>query len=327
MYELIDGFVAQIEYGWNEYSKNEHGREEKGIENILICGMGGSGVGGLFVQSYCSEFLKVPVSVSNEYSLPAWVNHKTLVICSSYSGNTEETLFAFEEALAKLAIVAVVTSGGDLERRAKEEGVVIARMPSGYDSPRACLGFSFFAQMSVLKIMGLLELGTDDTLERVVTFVKKEKENTHAKGKALAPYLVNKKVVIYAGKPMEAAGIRFRQQLNENSKSLGWVSVFPEMNHNELVGWVRDEPDLLVLMLKSDRDHPRNLLRMKICKEIFSHYSHLIEIPTRGNTRIEELFYMVCLLDWSSYYLALEKGVDPVSIKAIHFLKDQLAEN
>jgi glucose/mannose-6-phosphate isomerase len=327
MQELIESFSAQMEYGLREYSKIQHGREDKRIENIIICGMGGSGVGGLFVQSFCSEFLHIPIWVSNEYSLPLWVGENTLVICSSYSGNTEETLYAFDEAVAKGAQLVVVTSGGTLEKKAKEEGIWVQKIPLGCESPRACLGYSFFAQMTVLKKQGLLGLQEDASLHQLVSFLEKEIDNTREKGKALAPYLLGKKVVIYSSKPMEPAGIRFRQQLNENSKSLGWVSVFPEMNHNELVGWSKNEEHLLVLLLKSSKDHPRTQLRMKICKEIFSHFSHLIEIPTRGETKIEELFYLVSLLDWASYYLALEKGVDPVSIPAIHFLKNQLAEN
>jgi glucose/mannose-6-phosphate isomerase len=237
MQELIASFPAQMEYGLREYSKIEHGRKDKSIDNIIICGMGGSGVGGLFVQSFCLDFLHIPIGVSNEYSLPFWVGENTLVICSSYSGNTEETLSAFDEALAKGARLVAVTSGGSLEKRAKEQGIWVEKMPLGYESPRACLGYSYFAQMTVLKRMGLLKLEVDAILNQLVAFLVKEAENTQEKGKALAPYLIDKKVVVYSSKPMEPAGIRFRQQLNENSKSLGWVSVFPEMNHNELVGW------------------------------------------------------------------------------------------
>ena len=327
MYQLIENFPEQLQHGLDQFRNSGNALSSKNINHIVICGMGGSGVGGMFVKNYCSALISLPISVISDYSLPKWVNENTLVICSSYSGQTEETLINYDQARETGAVVAVVSSGGSLIEKATSDNVFVKALPSGYSSPRACLGFSFFALLSVLKEAGILPRQMSEEIEEMVDFIGNERENIQQKGKVLAPYLVNRKVIIYATNKFESAALRFKQQINENSKSLGWVSLFPEMNHNELVGWSTQNNDIVALMLRSPLDLDRNKIRMDICKEIFGHFAHLIEVKARGAGYLTQLFYFVHMLDWSSYYLAQEKGVDAVSIASINFLKNELSRN
>lgn len=327
MYKLIEDFPEQLRVGRNQFRASGNNLADRAVNHILICGMGGSGVGGLFIKNYCADKLSIPVSVVSDYTLPLWVNEKTLVICSSYSGETEETLASYEEAIQKNAVLAVVSSGGSLVEMAKRDQVFVKPLPGGYSSPRACFGFSFFALLSVLKEAGVIDEEVEQEVGEMVDFISVESENIEAKGKALAPYLKNRKIIVYASSSFEPAALRFKQQLNENAKSLGWVSLFPEMNHNELVGWSAQYNDIVAVMLRSPLDLERTQLRMNICREIFGHFAHLIEVKARGGSYLSQLFYFVHLLDWGSYYLAREKGVDPVSIASIDFLKGELSRN
>lgn len=327
MYKLIEDFPEQLAIGLHQFKSSGNDLMNKEIDHILICGMGGSGVGGLFIKSYFADKLHIPVSLINDYVLPHWVNHKTLVICSSYSGETEETLASYREAILKNAIVAVVSSGGTLIEMAVRDQAFVKPLPRGYSSPRACLGFSFFALLSILKEAGLSYKNIEDEVAEMVDFIRMETENIEAKGKALAPYLKDRKIIIYSSCRFEPAATRFKQQLNENAKALAWVSLFPEMNHNELVGWSSQNNDIVALMLRSPLDLERNQIRMNICKEIFGHFAHLIEVKARGVSYLSQLFYLVHMLDWSSYYLAKDKGVDPVAITSIDFLKGELSKN
>lgn len=326
MYNLIEQFPAHLQYGLEQYKNAGSRLSDRKYTNVLVSGMGGSGVAGLFLKTIADLHFSIPVIVVNGYHMPAWVDNSTLVINSSYSGNTEETICGYHEARAKKATTVVITSGGRLKKLSEEDGnSLVITLPDGYKSPRACFAFSFFALLAAVKEAGLVKGSLlNNDLDNMVRFIMKESDNIRIKGEALSPYLVDKKILIYSSAIFEPAAIRFRQQINENSKSLGWVSIFPEMNHNELVGWHQNYNDIVALMLRSPLDHERIDLRMNITKEIIAHFAHFAEVRSRGDNYLAQLFYFVHMLDWCSYYLAKAKGVDPVSIVAIDFLKHQL---
>lgn len=325
MYNLIEQFPAHLQYGLEQYRNAGSRLEHKKFSTIIVSGMGGSGVAGLFLKTLADLHFSIPVVVVNGYNLPAWTDSSTLVISSSYSGNTEETINGYQEAKAKNATTVVITSGGRLKKLGEDDpNTMVIALPDGYKSPRACFAFSYFALLTAVKEAGLMNNALDNDLASMVEFILKESENIRVKGEALAPYLVDKKILIYSSAIFEPAAVRFRQQINENSKSLGWVSIFPEMNHNELVGWHENYNDIVALMLRSPLDHERINIRMNITKEIIAHFAHFVEVRARGNNYLTQIFYFVHMLDWCSFYLAKEKGVDPISIVAIDFLKHQL---
>lgn len=325
MKELIQVFPGQLEEGVEIGRKARISLPENSLKHILIIGMGGSGIGGKIVATLISGTCPLPILFSQDYELPGWADPHTLGIASSYSGNTEETLSATRALLNREAKVVMVTSGGELARLAEEHWQDIVLLPSGQPAPRACLGYSVAAQLFVLHKLELVEEEVGEKLLEVATFLRREQDRIREKAEQLAFLLQNKTPVIYSSPQFEAAGLRFCQQLNENAKILAWRNVIPEMNHNEIVGWQQHTDHLAVIQLLSELDHPRNRMRNAFVREIASHFAgSSINLKARGKDLWEQMFYFIHLFDWTSYYLAGLRGVDPMSIKAIDALKKML---
>ncbi len=297
------------------------------IRNVLVAGLGGSGIGGDYVGSFILDECSVPFSVSKGYSIPHYVNENTLVIISSYSGNTEETLNAFDQALDQGAMIFCIASGGKIIEKAKKEGFNHVQVPSGKPSPRACLGYSIVQQIYFLNKIGLIDDSLLVDLDRAVSLLDQEQEDIKARASKIASFLFGKTPVIYASDRMEPVAIRFRQQINENAKCLSWHHVIPEMNHNELVGWRDKKDDLAVIFLRNKDDFYRNQVRMDINKEIISQYTPtVIEIFSKGNSLLERAFYFTHLVDYVSVFLADLREMDAIEVDVIDFLKGELAK-
>jgi glucose/mannose-6-phosphate isomerase len=292
----------------------------------LVTGLGGSGIGGNLVSELTAGQLNIPFLVNKDYHLPAFVNEHTLVIVSSYSGNTEETLSAFETALQKSAKIVVVSSGGKTIEIAREKGLDHIMIPGG-NPPRSCLGYSAVQQLFILNKLGLIENGFEKELQSAVDLLKNEQSNIQQEAKELAKKLHNKIPVIYTIGENESVAVRFRQQINENSKMLCWHHVVPEMNHNELVGWKKASEDWAVVYLRNTTDFQRNQRRIEINKDVIANYTNNIyEIWSKGDSKIEKAFYLIHLTDWVSLYIAELNGVDVVEVKVIDHLKKELAK-
>ncbi len=297
------------------------------IRQVLISGLGGSGIGGNFVQVFVSQRCKTPIWVNKGYEAPRWADPHTLAICSSYSGNTEETLQVLEALIPTGAKVVCVTSGGQLLQRAQALNLDVALLPSGWSSPRACLGYSIVAQLGVLHAAGLVDGKVFEDLEAARRLLVSEQADIRQRAERLAGFLADKTPVIYCADTAEAVALRWRQQINENAKMLCWHHVLPEMNHNELVGWHAPQPRIATVWLRNRDDHPRTAARIDIVKEIVGHFAGAsIEVYSKGATLVERQMYLVHLGDWVSFYLAQQRGVDPVEIRVIDFLKAELAK-
>ncbi len=295
--------------------------------NVLITGLGGSGIGGTYVQEFVRNFCKVPVMVSKGYQVPVSANKFTLAICSSYSGNTEETLQAFEQLYAAGAKIVCVTSGGKLLQKAREKGLDAVVLPSGWSSPRACLGYSVVAQLGVLRSAGLVPARLLAQVKSARELLEKENGGIQKSARKLAELVQGKTIVLYSTDQTEPVTVRWRQQINENAKMLCWHHVIPEMNHNELVGWRDQRPDLAVIWLRNRDDFERNAFRMNVNKEIVEHFTGTsVEVWSKGKSAIEKAFYLTHLGDWVSFYLAELRQVDPVEIRVIDYLKAELAK-
>jgi len=327
MDKMIARFSSQLDEAIGIAEKITINKHNSPYRSVFISGLGGSGIGGNFVQEFTREYCKLPITVSKGYHAPAWVNKHTLAICSSYSGNTEETLSTFQQLLGTGAHVVCIASGGKLIELAKQHGLDYVLLPGGWSSPRACLGYSVVAQLGVLRALKLIPGKLLSQIKGAQKLIDKEEADLKKKALKIAQFLVDKTPVIYAPDHMEAVAIRWRQQINENAKMLCWHHVVPEMNHNELVGWRINRPEVAVIWLRNKDDYARTAIRMNINKEIVEHFtSTSIEVWSKGKNQIEKAFYLVHFGDWVSYFLADVRNVDPIEIKVIDYLKGELSK-
>ena len=298
----------------------------KEIRNILICGLGGSGIGGTIVSDIISSKVNIPIAATKDYSIPNFVNEHTLVIANSYSGNTEETLYALEKCQARGAEIAVITSGGKLKTIAEEKKYNKIIIP-GNQPPRAMFGYAFTELFFMLNHYGIIDDSFKSDFDKAITLIDTEKADIQKQAMNLAKKMYKQTPVIYVAKGFEGVAVRFRQQLNENSKMLGWHNVVPEMNHNELLGWRTNVDDLAVVYFRNKCDYDRNQIRMDINKKVISKFtSNITEIWSKGDSLIENSLYHISVGDWTSWYLSEMNNVDAIEIDVIDFLKGELAK-
>ena len=301
---------------------NEH---DQAIHKVYVAGLGGSGIGGDFVAEFIKDECPIPYLIGKGYNIPSYVDTNTLAIASSYSGNTEETLSAFEQIKLTGAKVIVVSSGGQLIELAKEHGYDYIKIPDNWPSPRACLGYSLIQQLYILNKLGFISSNFKESLKSSIDLLTYDLDQIKKDAKGVANKLFGKIPIIYSTDRIESVAVRLRQQINENSKMLCWHHVIPEMNHNELVGWRIADEKLAVVYLRNQDDLKRNQVRIDINKEIIKKYtSTIIEIYSKGNTLIEKAMYLVHFGDWISWYLSELRGVDAIEVKVIDFLKSEL---
>ena len=298
----------------------------KEIRNILICGLGGSGIGGTIVSDIISPKVNIPIAATKDYSIPNFVNEHTLVIANSYSGNTEETLYALEKCQAKGAEIAVITSGGKLKAIAEENKYNKIIIP-GNQPPRAMFGYAFTELFFMLNHYGIIDDSFKSDFTKAIELLDTEKSDIQEQAMSLAKKMYKQTPVIYVANGFEGVAVRFRQQINENSKMLCWHHVVPEMNHNELLGWRTNVNDLAVVYFRNKSDYDRNQIRMDINKKVISEYTdNISEIWSKGDSLIENSLYHINLGDWVSWYLSEMNNVDAIEIDVIDFLKGELGK-
>ncbi len=327
MDKLISNFTNQLSEAIEIGQNAKLTPPEFPIQNIMVSGLGGSGIGGNLVSEFVANELEVPFAVNKDYSIPYYVSEKTLFIASSYSGNTEETLSALQQAIDRKCKIVCVSSNGKVVELAKQHGFDHIMIPGGMP-PRSCLGYSFVQQLYVLSKLGLISDAFEDWLKAAIHLLKNETESIKNEAKGIADQLNGTLPIIYISAHMESVGVRFRQQVNENSKMLCWHHVIPEMNHNELVGWRTNDEKLAVVILRNDDDLRKIQDRIEINKTIFEEYTpNIQEIWSKGESHIERALYLIHLCDWVSFYLAEIRGMDAVEVKVIDYLKGELAKS
>lgn len=324
MKTLIDNFPLQLQEAVEIAEKAKIHAQP--VSQVLITGLGGSGIGGTIAAELAVDESPCPINVSKGYFLPAYVNEKTLVIVSSYSGNTEETISAMKMAQEKKARILCITSGGWIAEEAKRNNYEIILIPGG-NPPRSCLGYSLVQQLFVFHKNGILKNSPKKDILAAADFLIAEKNSIQQEAKRIAAFLNGKLPVLYITINNEGIAIRFRQQINENSKMLCWHHVIPEMNHNELVGWRTKNENLAVLFLRHADEFERNSKRIEINKNIISQYtSNITDVFSKGNSRIEKCLYLIHLTDWVSYYIAETNQTDATEVKVIDHLKNELSK-
>jgi glucose/mannose-6-phosphate isomerase len=302
---------------------------------IVVLGLGGSAIGGDLVKTLIEGECRVPMSVNRQYDLPGFVDDRTLVIASSYSGNTEEVLSAFREALDRRVKALAITTGGELARVCKEQDLPLFTFD--YQAqPRAALGYSLVTLLEVLRRLNYVRDLSEDQREAVETVEAQEAEigiEVPEKGnpaKQLARRLAGRLPVVYAAGHLTEVAHRWKCQFNENSKGWAVWETLPELNHNAVVGYEfpPSMPSVArVLMLRSDLYSPRLRLRMEVTGEILSDKGIPHEfIEVAGQSPLAQVLWSIHLGDYVSYYLAALRGADPSPVSTIAYLKERLAQ-
>lgn len=323
MKKLLEEFNNQLRDAIkiaNEFKPKKHIHPQ----NVVIAGMGGSGIAGTFISEYANyRKAEVPVITSKTYSLPYFVNENSLVVISSYSGNTLETISALETAIHKKATIVAITSGGKIAEICKEYNIATILIPGGFP-PRAALGYSIVSMFAILSKYNIFFYEWEAETFESITFIDLYQKEIQEQAKRIAETLYQTYPIIYS-LGGEAVSLRLRQQLNENSKILCSHNVLPEMNHNEIVGWKCLNARHSVITLRSDYDLLSNHYRFEFCKKIFAQYDvPVIEVKAKGHNYIPQHLYLMHVADWISYELALLNKVDPMEVDVIEQLKKEI---
>lgn len=300
-------------------------------ENIVLAGMGGSAQPGEFVKTWLGDRLKVPFVIVRDYALPAFVGPKTLVIASSYSGNTEETLSALEEAKKRGAKIVVMASGGKLIEAAKAGGHPAFELPAAYQ-PRMAVLYAVRALATMLERLGLADGALDEMAGAGKWLAKQNLEQWAPKtpqaentAKQIASELVGHPVVVYAGPALAFAAMKWKIAFNENAKNIAFYNYLPELNHNEFIGWTHPErTGLKVIELRSDLDHPRVQKRFEVMNPLLSNVFAPVEVKAAGETKLEQLVWVITLGEFVASYLAVLNKVDPMPVDLVEELKKKL---
>jgi glucose/mannose-6-phosphate isomerase len=324
--ELIAQFSQKLRTALDILKSQANLKPQKPIDNVVITGLGGSGIGGTIVAELCAPFAKVPIVVNKDYYLPAFVGPNTLLIACSYSGNTEETLSALAIGEDKGAQIACISSGGNLKTRAAEQGYPCLSMEGG-NPPRSMFAYSFVFLLYYLESYQITSFDALSEVRSAIQLLEQEEKDILKEAETLASKLQNSTPQLLANAGNLGIAARWRQQLNENAKMLCWEAEVPEMNHNQLVGWEGGNPSFSCLFLRNESDNPRNQKRMEIIKGIIGEKTdQVIEVWSKGNSAIQNSLYLIHLGDWVSYYLSELNDVDIMDIKSIDLLKSELSK-
>jgi glucose/mannose-6-phosphate isomerase len=307
------------------------------IDSVVVAGMGGSAISGDILLSLFRDKLDVPLIVNRDYDLPKWVNKDTLVLCISYSGNTDETLSSFKLAYQKKCKIICISMGGKLQDLAEKRGIPFVKIPAGIQ-PRAATAYLLFPSIIFLKKIGLLKSAIETDIEETlavttdfVTLNRKEIPEENNLAKQLAKKIFHTIPQIYGWRIYTPIALRWRHQLNENSKIIARSDIVPECNHNDIVGW-SGNPDVskqfsCILFRDTDEETIDMTTRLNFMRDLFHNTAaHVLEVSPKGKSQLAKMMYLMCLGDFTSCYLAVLRGIDPSPVDIITELKKRLAE-
>lgn len=329
-FDVLINSYQQIEYAWkNELNIPEI--DKKDINNIILSGLGGSAISADLLRNFIADELTVPYSVNRNYNLPKYANEKTLFIASSYSGNTEETISALNEAIKSNCKIICISTDGKIAELAEANNICNIKLQKGFQ-PRYALGLSFFSLLRLFQHLKLISNQTD-LVERIRLIWQQKgllysAEDNHAI--TLAKSLIGFIPVIYSvSDSTNSVGYRLKCQLNENSKLHAFHHEVPEMNHNEIIGWESYQEKIFhskIISIIDDNYHPQTQKRFSILKELFEKagVEILVLKSTEDNFKVR-LLDLIYLSDWISYYTGILRGYDPSEIDNIHTLKEKLS--
>jgi len=305
------------------------------INNIVFAGVGGSGIGAELVKVFLQGEIKIPISICRSYILPEFSGEDTFLFCSSYSGNTEETLSCFEQGVKKKAFIITMGAGGRLKELSLKNNFTHITIPPGYP-PRTAIGYMSITLFGILARLGFIKDKENDVKElySILSGIR-DKEIGHDipaaenVSKQIAIKLHKRYCIIYGtADATEAVSSRWREQIAENSKALSSANVFPEMNHNEIVGWrfpKKALKDFKVIMLSDKDDHERVKERIRISSDIIKKSgAEVIKLERKDGGRLARMYSLVYIGDFVSFYLAILNNVDPTPVESVDYLKKEL---
>lgn len=317
----LDSFYKQIEYVQSHYSA--HGRKAGEFNNVFIGGLGGSGIGATIAKSYFIHQFPVPVEVVNDYFLPAYVNEKSLVILGSYSGNTEETLSMFDNAVERKATILIVCAGGKLMEKAKEHGLTYYTIEGGFQ-PRMALGYSLGFLLRIFAELNGEDISED--MESSIVNLQDSGRLKHA-AKSLEKKFhstLNRRYTILCDATFYGVAMRFSQQINENAKMEAFVNVLPEANHNVIESYYGQLPSNFIVL--NSNSNERVSARFDFVIALLERENNKVAVFETDRLDIATLFEMIYVLDWFTIYITEPLKVDPMEIANIMSLKEYLSE-
>jgi len=304
-------------------------------ENVIVAGMGGSAIGGEILKDWARDRISVPIEVCREYSLPAYADKNTLVFVVSYSGETEESLSIFLDAVTKKCKIVCISSGGTLHRFAEKLGISQLHVPSGM-APRATLPYLFIPLPMILEKIEVVSDVTSEVSEAIKVLKHIEELNSpeiplkENFSKSLAVNIYGTVPIVYGFGIYRAVAQRFKTQFNENSKVPAKWEFFPELDHNEIVGWeaAKELAKCFSIILIRDKDETEAMRqRIEVTKELMQQSLKVFEIQSVGNTVLAKILSTICIGDFTSVYLAVMRGIDPTPVKSISFLKEKMKQS
>ncbi len=334
----IEALPDQIQDAWAKASQIKLPQEYSQVDNIVVVGMGGSALSTHIIKHLYKKELKLPLEVYNHYEIPAYVNSNTLVILSSYSGNTEEVLEAAVEASLKTKKILVITSGGKLKQFAERQQFPFYLIEPVYNpsnQPRMAIGYTVFGQLALFRSLGFINL-EDKQVANLVRRLKdtafklapETVEDNTAKYLAYAGF--QKIIVLVSAEHLRGAAHVFNNQLNENAKNLTIELVLPEMNHHYMEALPfpkQTKENVIFLFFQSKLYHPRVQVRVPLTNEVAEQEGYPTEIiSATAPTKLEQVFEIVQLGAYTNFYLAMLHGIDPAPIPKVDYFKAKLAK-
>jgi glucose/mannose-6-phosphate isomerase len=333
MLGFIAGMGGQLRKGFQLGAAVPSPPPAQGTQAVVVCGMGGSGIAGDVARSVFAAESPVPIVVSKGFQLPGWCRSDSFVIAVSFSGDTEETVTAYEEAVVRGCRVATVSAGGRLEDASASNRTPHVPIPNDVPMPRAAVGYLAAGVIGLLSATGLFpDAGktvttTADALDLLADRVGPGRPTPENEAKGVAAMVADRIALVWTSEgPAEAAALRWKTQLNENAKMPAFHSILPELDHNEIEGMAAaDAGQFGVLVLRHRLEHPRVAARVEATLEVLGGSGlEVREVWGSGATPLEVVFWLLMLGDFASVYAAVLRGVDPTPVPVLMGLKERL---
>jgi len=336
MRKLLREFPSQIDKVVRLIASFELPDNYKKVNNIIVCGLGGSSVGGDLLKNFLRGKSQIPLIVNRSYTLPRWVGENSLVLCVSYSGNTEETLSVYDEGKKRRSKMVAITSGGKLYESATRDGIPVFSIPEIGIPPRTALGYLFMPQLLLMKKLQIADFQDSeisemfDVLKHVAEEIDISVPKDKNEAKKIAEGICQSIPLVYTTSDFfEGVGIRWKTQLNENSKSPAYCEFFPELDHNEIMGWEgfkKLTKQFSVILLRDKNESERMRRRIDVTVSLIKEKAErVMEVYPKGEGLLSRILSLIYIGDYVSFYLAMLNGIEPVEVKSISSLKRRMA--
>jgi glucose/mannose-6-phosphate isomerase len=336
MFKSITSFPTSAKKAVKNTEETKCTVDGKKFTSMLVLGMGGSAIGGLLLRDWLLDTLEIPITVSRGYHIPAWVNKKTLVYAVSYSGNTEETLSQYYEAVNRGCTIICFCSGGSLAEKGMKNFQTIVKFPKG-QQPRAAIPYQFYSLAGVTRKIGLIEdekwTEIDESIKVIASHCAEMKTETPTVsniGKQLALQVMDRIPFIYTPRLFESVGYRYNTQFNENSKSPASTNFYPEAFHNSIMAR-EGKQELLnricVIIVQDPKGNERLNRKIQISKKLMNEkFGKVIQVETKGESNLARLMSALIQGDYLSAYLAILYNLDPSTTDSIRILKESMGD-